>query len=72
MPPLREADGRPIGHPAKARNDERVMGSMTERLIGLYQAMIKRETVNLAQSPLLSQASDCDWASASAVQTKAR
>ena len=42
--PVREIDGRPIGHPTKPRTDGKVMGPMTERLIALYQAMIKRES----------------------------
>ena len=44
--PVREVDGRPVGHPTRPRGGDRVMGPMTERLIGLYQAMIKRETVH--------------------------
>ena len=43
--PVREVDGRPIGHPTKPRGGDQVMGPMTEQLIGLYQDMIKRETV---------------------------
>ncbi|MEM8689576.1 MAG: aminotransferase class IV, partial [Pseudomonadota bacterium] len=43
--PVREIDGRKIGHPTKPRGGDKVMGPMTEKLIGLYQAMIKRETV---------------------------
>ncbi|MEM1200453.1 MAG: aminotransferase class IV [Pseudomonadota bacterium] len=43
--PVREIDGRKIGHPTKPREGDQVMGPMTERLIGLYQAMIRRETV---------------------------
>ncbi|MEM8646249.1 MAG: aminotransferase class IV [Pseudomonadota bacterium] len=43
--PVREIDGRKIGHPTKPREGDQVMGPMTERLIELYQAMIRRETV---------------------------
>ncbi len=43
--PVREVDGRSLGHPTKPRSDGKVMGPVTGKLTALYQDLIKRETV---------------------------
>ena len=42
--PVREVDGRKIGHPTKPRTEGGVTGPITERLQGLYKLLAERES----------------------------
>ncbi len=42
--PVREVDGRVLGHPTKPRAEGSVTGPVTQKLQGLYQALAKRES----------------------------